>query len=109
MVQKVLKPILLDPLQLREAQKLRALVDTCGPTLSCIRQYSRLTIAIDDLSDAQILAAGSELLKPYDIIAATPGNIKVFSYLCKQADVDIIALDFTHRIPFAINKKSVGT
>jgi ribonuclease P/MRP protein subunit RPP1 len=57
--------------------------------------------------DAQSLTIGNETLKNFDIIAVCPGNIKVFAYLCKTAEIDIISLDFTHRLPFGLNKKLI--
>jgi ribonuclease P/MRP protein subunit RPP1 len=76
-------------------------------TLQNFRQLKRLTVIVDDIADAQALSSGNTALHTYDIIAACPGNIKVFAHLCKSADVDIITLDFTHRISFNINKKLV--
>ncbi len=70
-----------------------------------LRQLQRITLTIDDIIDAQSLTSGNEVLKSYDIVAVRPENIKVFNYLCKTADIDIICLDFTHRLPFNLNKK----
>jgi RNase P/RNase MRP subunit p30 len=73
-----------------------------------LRQLSRLTVSVEDVTEAQQLTTNNDTLKQFDIIAATPSNMKVFAHLCKQADVDIIALDLTHRQSFSINKKLVG-
>ena len=72
-----------------------------------LRQLSRLTVTVDDLADANLLTVNNPILKPFDIVAARPGNSKVFTYLCKSADIDIISLDFTHRLPFPLNKKVI--
>ena len=45
---------------------------------------------MDELNDAQALYVNNEVLKQFDIIAATPGNQKVFAYLCEKADIGII-------------------
>ena len=76
-------------------------------TSSTLRQLSRLTVSVEDVTEAQQLTTNNDTLKQFDIIAATPSNNKVFAYLCKQSDIDIIALDFTHRQSFPINKKLV--
>lgn len=72
-----------------------------------IKQYSRLTVPFDEVVDAQSVTGSMEFARSYDIIAACPMNAKVFSYLCKSADIDIIAIDFSHRVPFPLNKKLV--
>ena len=46
-------------------------------------------ITVDELPDAQALHINNEFLKPFDIIAATPGNQKVFTYLCETADIGL--------------------
>ena len=74
---------------------------------SSIRQISRLSVALDEVIDAQTLTLGNEVLRNFEIVAATPGNAKVFSYLCSTAEVDLISLDFTHKLPFALNKKHI--
>ena len=72
-----------------------------------MRQLSRLSIILDDVADAQALTIGNEVVKQFDIIAATPGNAKVFAHLCKTADIDVISLDLTRRLPFPLNKKLI--
>ena len=98
------KCILLEPIQRREALLLRSLV-TGHSAIQDIRQLSRITVTVDDVIDAQLLTVGNAILNSFDIVAARPGNMKVMAYLCKTADIDIITLDFTHRLPFATNKK----
>jgi RNase P/RNase MRP subunit p30 len=70
---------------------------------------SRITIAIDDMHDVQSLTVTSsnEYLKSFDIIAICPGTQQILTHLCKESDVDIICLDFTHRLTFSLNKKLV--
>ena len=112
--------IALDAVQMRESLKLRALVlsqeqgseskgaqKRKGFATKAVRQMSRLTVALDEVIDAQTLTLGNEVLRKFDIIAATPGNAKVFAFLCNTAEVDLIALDFTHKLPFALNKKHI--
>jgi hypothetical protein len=72
-------------------------------------QYNRVTVTVDDVIDANTLTSTNEALRAFDIVAATPGDAKVFAYLCKVADIDVISLDFTRRIPFPFNKKMVRT
>lgn len=83
---------------------LRRMTDS---TEDIVHQYQRLTIIVDEFADAQTLHGTNECLKSFDIIAATPSNAKVFGHLCREADIDIICLDFTRRLPFSIVKKTV--
>lgn len=71
-----------------------------------LRQFTRVTLVIDDIAEAHAIP-GYDWIKQFDIIAVCPGNLQVFAHLCKCSDIDIITFDFTHRIPFAINKKLV--
>lgn len=58
--------------------------------------------------DAQCLTSSNPQLKVFDIVSVCPGNQKVFNYLCKTAEIDVICFDFTHRLPFNIDKKMVS-
>jgi RNase P/RNase MRP subunit p30 len=100
---KPMKSVLLEPMQRRDAVQFRSLVSSS--TASDIRQISRISVTIDDMIDAQSLTVGNAILNSFDIVSVRPGNIKVFAHLCKTADIDIITLDFTHRLPFPLNKK----
>ena len=95
--------------QLNSIRLRRGLIVPQEPPLTptTLRQLSRLTVSVEDVTEAQQLTASNDTLQQFDIIAATPGNIKVFAHLCKQSDIDIICLDFTHRQSFPINKKLV--
>lgn len=77
-------------------------------TVSAFKQYTRVTISVDDMSDAQTLTTGNSMLLKYDIVAAVPKTLSAFIHLCKQSEIDIISLDFTHRIPFQIDQKHVS-
>ena len=72
------------------------------------KQLNRLNVVVDDIADAQTLSAGNEQFKHFDILSATPGNLQVFTHLCKLADVDIIHIDFTHKTSFPLQKKLVS-
>ena len=71
------------------------------------KQYSRVTLIVDDATDAQTLTTGNAALMRFDVVAASPRSLSAFLHLCKQADVDIISLDFSHRMPFHIDQKHV--
>ena len=97
----------LDTIQRQEALRQRKLYlnqgdDTVQPD---IKQFSRITVTVDEMADASSISVGNEALRAFDIVAICPGNGKIFSYACQTAEVDIISLDFTHRLPFSINKK----
>jgi RNase P/RNase MRP subunit p30 len=72
-----------------------------------LRLLSRLHITIDDVNDTQSLTAQNETLQRFDIISVCPGNAQVFTSLCRSADIDIISLDFTHKVSFPLNKKII--
>jgi hypothetical protein len=72
------------------------------------RQLNRLTYMIDDvLTDGPSMASNYDINKQFDIIAAAPGNTKAFTYLCKEADIDIISIDLSRKT-FPLNKKLVS-
>ncbi len=102
---KVIKSIHLSQLELSESKTWRSLV-TSNQTAH-VQQYNRITITIDELVDAQQLTSGNEYLRLFDIVAVCPGNAKIFSFLCKTAQIDIISINFSHKIPFTLNKKLV--
>lgn len=97
----------LSPVDQRTAVLLRKLVKDSEVEGVSVAQYQRITIVVDDIADAQSLHSSNDLLRPFDIVAATPGNGKVFAYLCKEADIDVISLDFSRHLPFSIAKKTV--
>lgn len=78
-----------------------------GTQSSALEQYQRLTVIVDDFAEAQSLHSSNDSLKPFDILSATPANAKVFNHLCREADIDIISIDFTRHLPFSIAKKTV--
>lgn len=117
-----IKPPPLDTLGIKsiepKSQKYRHLSEIClksndqnmtsaSSSGSKLRLLSRLNITIDDVNDAQSLTAQNETLQRFDIISVTPGNAQVFTSLCRSADIDIISLDFTHKISFPLNKKLI--
>lgn len=110
---KSLQPVHLDPIQFHGAEYNRVIVDSSPNTSSKegikkLRQFSRITLAIDDMSDAQSITTSSTnaALKAYDIVAICPGTQQVFTHFCKEADVDIISIDFTHKnTALTFNKK----
>ena len=98
----------LEPADVKECSKLRNLVADTS-TGSDLVQLNRLTVTLDEVVEAQGLTVGNEMLKSFDIIAASPGNAAVFAHLCKTAQVDIITLDFSRRLSFPIIKKQVSS
>lgn len=105
---KPLAPINIDTnfiLASKQAAHDRSIYTSKPMVISSFRQLSRITLVLDDLADAQTLHINNLALHAYDIIAACPGNQKIFQYLCQTADIDIISFDFHHRLNFSINKK----
>uniref|UniRef100_A0A7S0SUW2 Uncharacterized protein n=1 Tax=Chromulina nebulosa TaxID=96789 RepID=A0A7S0SUW2_9STRA len=97
----------LDQTFINSTLKQRSLLLQSNDKLIAFKQYTRITLTIDELSDAQLLTTSNESIRNFDIVAVCPGNVVVFNYLCKQADIDIISLDFSRYINFLINKKLV--
>ena len=46
-------------------------------------------------------------MQSYDIVAVCPANLRVFNYVCSNAEVDIILVDYSRKIPFHMPKKAV--
>ena len=96
---------------MKEISTIRKLIinenDTNNNLSFNMKQLNRITITIDDISDAQSLTSGNEFLKKFDLVAICPGNAKIFSYLCKTAEIDLISIDFSHKVPFPMKKKLV--
>lgn len=78
-------------------------------TISDMKQYSRITLTIDDVNEVQAVNSSNIALQPFNIVAVCPGNQKVFTYCCQQGDIDVISFNFNQRIPYSINKKLLDT
>ncbi|GLT33861.1 hypothetical protein SLA2020_084180 [Shorea laevis] len=77
------------------------------PQSSPFRQYTRLTVCVDNVPQCQALNSGNPILKSYDIVAARPLNQTSFDYTCEKAEVDIIAIDFSDKMPFRLKQPMV--
>jgi RNase P/RNase MRP subunit p30 len=71
------------------------------------KQYTRITVNVEGVTEAQLLHNGNAALMKYDVVAACPGTLPAFVHLCKQAEIDIIRLDFSRRLPFNLDQKHV--
>ena len=78
------------------------------PVVFRLKQLNRLSLTVDAISEAQTITSGNEYCKKFDILSVCPGNAKVFAYLCKTAEIDIISIDFSHKISFPLKKKLVS-
>ena len=54
-----------------------------------------------------VQTGGNNVLQSYDILAVCPSNMRTFNYVCANADVDIILVDYSRKIPFHMPKKAV--
>ncbi|WRX32566.1 RNase P subunit p30 - like 1 [Theobroma cacao] len=72
------------------------------PRSSPFRQYTRLTVCVDTASQSQALNSGNPILKTYDIVAVRPLNQNAFDNACEKAEVDIISIDFSDKVPFRL-------
>ena len=103
------KPVTIDAGFTYQSQwsiKARALSsEKSSSEMTKFRQLSRITITVDELADALALNLANQSLHAYDVIAARPGNQKVFQHLCTTAEIDIITIDFVNRSNLNMNKK----
>ncbi|XP_060175173.1 protein GAMETOPHYTE DEFECTIVE 1-like [Lycium barbarum] len=74
---------------------------------SPFRQYTRLTVVVDSSSQASALNSGNPILKSYDIVAVRPLNQNAFEQACQVSEVDIIAIDFSDKLPFRLKQSMV--
>ncbi|KAI3857297.1 hypothetical protein MKX03_003139 [Papaver bracteatum] len=72
------------------------------PLNTPFRQYTRLTVTVENIVQAGILNSGNPVLKTYDLVAVKPLNQTVFDHVCKVSEVDLIAIDFSERLPFRL-------
>jgi RNase P/RNase MRP subunit p30 len=108
-------PLVLNALELKQALKQRNLVigdaesGEKGGENVLTKQTSRITVVVDNAINAQSLTAGNSTLRAFDVVAARTSDAKTFEYLCTYADVDIISLDFSQKVPFPLDKKLLDT
>jgi len=67
-----------------------------------LKQLSRLTFAIADESHLRILNLAPNITNTYDLLAVRPTTESGFKVACTKAEVDIISLDLTQRLPFSL-------
>ncbi|KAI3887460.1 hypothetical protein MKX03_033555 [Papaver bracteatum] len=72
------------------------------PLNTPFRQYTRLTVTVENIVQAGVLNSGNPVLKTYDLVAVKPLNQTVFDHVCKVSEVDLIAIDFSERLPFRL-------
>ncbi|KAF2300453.1 hypothetical protein GH714_013483 [Hevea brasiliensis] len=72
------------------------------PRSSPFRQYTRLTVSVDTPAQCQALNSGNPILKTYDLVAVRPLNQSAFDHACEKSEVDIIAIDFSEKLPFRL-------
>ncbi|KAF9954583.1 Ribonuclease P protein subunit p30 [Mortierella alpina] len=73
-----------------------------------LKQYTRLTLVVDDISQNYGLNTGNPGVASYDILAVQPTNEKLFQAACGTFEVDIISLDMSARLPFYLKHSTVG-
>ncbi|CAI9105258.1 OLC1v1004142C1 [Oldenlandia corymbosa var. corymbosa] len=77
------------------------------PVSTPFRQYTRLTVVVDSPAQTAALNSGNPVLKSYDIVAVRPLNQNSFEQACQTAEVDIIAIDFSEKLPFRLKQSMV--
>uniref|UniRef100_A0A1J3CKF4 Ribonuclease P protein subunit p30 n=1 Tax=Noccaea caerulescens TaxID=107243 RepID=A0A1J3CKF4_NOCCA len=66
------------------------------PRATPFRQYTRVTVLVENEAQRLSLNSGNQILKSYDVVAVTPLNQKTFEHACAKAEVDIISIDFSN-------------
>ncbi|XP_056173897.1 uncharacterized protein LOC115688512 isoform X2 [Syzygium oleosum] len=79
------------------------------PLASTFRQYTRLTVFAETVSQAQVLNSANPVLKSYNLVAVRPLNQATFDHACEKSEVDIIAIDFSEKLPFRLKLPMVKT
>ncbi|KAJ7980922.1 Ribonuclease P subunit p30 [Quillaja saponaria] len=77
------------------------------PVATPFRQYRRLTVCVDSPAQAQALNSGNPILKTYDLVAVKPLNQAAFDQACQRLEVDVIAIDFSVKLPFRLKQPMV--
>ncbi|KAM7496656.1 hypothetical protein LguiA_021070 [Lonicera macranthoides] len=77
------------------------------PLSTPFRQYTRLTVVVDSPAQASALNSGNPILKSYDIVAVRPLNQNAFEQACQTSEVDLIAIDFSEKLPFRLKQSIV--
>ena len=57
------------------------------PSAAPFRQYTRVTVCVDNLSQGQALNSGNPILKTYDLVAVRPFNQTAFDHACERMEV----------------------
>nr|XP_023896342.1 ribonuclease P protein subunit drpp30-like [Quercus suber] len=53
------------------------------------------------------LNSGNPILKTYDLVAVKPLDQNAFDDACDKSEIDIIAIDFSERLPFRLKQTKV--
>ncbi|KAL5082451.1 hypothetical protein RYX36_010872 [Vicia faba] len=71
------------------------------------RQYTRLTVCVENPLQGNALNDGNPILKSYDLVAVKPLNQTAFDIACERMAVDIISIDFSAKLPFRLKQSMV--
>ncbi|XP_058208285.1 protein GAMETOPHYTE DEFECTIVE 1 [Rhododendron vialii] len=77
------------------------------PASAPFRQYTRLTVVVDSSAQVAALNSGNPILKTYDVVAVKPLSQNAFEQACKASEVDLIAIDFSEKLPFRLKQRLV--
>ncbi|GAB2214699.1 hypothetical protein Drorol1_Dr00019061 [Drosera rotundifolia] len=74
---------------------------------STFRQYTRLTVAVDNLAQVCAINSKNPILKSYDLVAVRPLNETVFEQACQSSEVDLISIDFSDKLRFRLKLPAI--
>lgn len=77
-----------------------------GMSKQPLQIYKRVTFVVQDVGQAQVLAA-NPATNIFDIIAVTPTNEKTFTLACTSMDVDIIVIDCSVKLPYFLKVPAI--
>lgn len=72
------------------------------------KQYTRLTLVMDESSNAHELNSTNNVIQQFDIIAVRPMTERFFLAACATLEVDIISIDLQERLPFKLKFQTIG-
>ena len=73
-----------------------------------IKQHKRITLVLNDTTHQFKLNVQNPALKAFDLIAVRPVNEKAFASACKDAEVDLISLPLTERLPYNLKHTTLN-
>ncbi|XP_057865377.2 uncharacterized protein LOC131073035 isoform X1 [Cryptomeria japonica] len=72
-----------------------------------MRQYSRVTVGVENMLQAAAVNPKNPVLCTYDLLAVHPMNLNMFEHACLNLEVDLISLDLSQKLPFHLKSSLI--